>query len=99
MKGGRHNTDDACYAGCLLRQVGMTLETHEADFCPRQHFRIGRPMRLVTRLARFGPHRRAFIREWSTQIRMAGKAAGFVCGECANLLRQKATMRIVTIRA
>ena len=77
----------------------MTFETDEADFGSRQHLRIGRPMRLVTRLAPFGSHRRMFIREWSTQIRMTGKAAGFVCGECANLLQQKATMRIVTIRA
>src|SRR5687768_418931 len=99
MECRRYNTDDACHAGCLLRQVGMTLETHEPDLRPREHFRIGRTMRLMTRLAPFGSHRRVFICERSTQIRVAAKAAGFVCGECANLLEQKGTMRIVTIRA
>ena len=40
VKRWRYNPDDGRYAGGLLREVCMTLETDEADLGPCQHLRI-----------------------------------------------------------
>jgi hypothetical protein len=97
MKCRRYNPDDACCARCLLRQVGVTLETQEADLRPRQHFRIGRPMRFMAGLTSFCSQWRVLIGEGTTKIRMTLKASGFVRRKCANLLQQKTAMRVMTI--
>ena len=77
----------------------MTFEADEADFGARQHLWIRRPVSFVTRLAAFGSDGRVFIGEGSAKVRMTSKAAGFIRRECANLPRQKAAMRVVTIQA
>ena len=77
----------------------MTFKADEADFGTRQHLRIRRPVNLVTRLAARGSNRRMFIGEGSAKVRMTRKAAAFVRRERANLRRQKAAMRVVTIQA
>ena len=99
VKCRRHHADCTSGTGKLLWQIGMTFQADEAHVGARQHLRIRGPVKFVTRLASLGSDGRMFISEGSAKVRVTRKARGLVCRECANLPRQKAAMRIVTIHA
>jgi hypothetical protein len=103
VKGWRNHPDNMgrgrTGVGCHLRQIGMALQADKADIGARQHLRVRRTVRFVACLATLSPHRRMLISERSAKICVTGNTTGLVCRERTNLIRQKAAVRIVAIRA
>src|ERR1051326_2961416 len=81
------------------RKVGVTLHANESHFVPRQHPRIGRPMRLMARPAAFGTHRSVLEGKWPDLIAVTLRARGFVGAGYLNRTRQRRPVRVVAIHA
>ena len=93
---GRHNSNGGRVHG-RLREIGVALQANKTNFGTRQHLWIGRPVRFVATLAAFRSHGRVFIRKGPPKIPMTGETTRFIPREGANLLRQKASVRVVAI--
>src|SRR6266496_4156870 len=63
------------------RQVGVAFEADLLNGGTRQHPRIRRAVRLMTRCTTLETHWRMFKSEWATLVAMAPEAAWLVGGE------------------
>ncbi len=75
----------------------MALQAHEADLGAREHPRIRRAMRLMTRLAAFKPERCMFKRKWTALVAMAPKTSRLIRSEGFDHRGPDAAMRIVAV--
>ena len=98
VKRWRHDADGSRLV-IHTRQIGVTFQTHEANFCPSQHARIRRAMHFVTRGAALEPYGRVLEREGSAFVAMALEATGLVRGEDLGHRRTNAAVWIVAIHA
>jgi len=81
------------------RQIGVTLETDQANFLARQHPRIRRAVRLVAAPATFKTDYRMLERERTAFIPMTVETSWFICGEYLGHCRPHGAVRIVAIDA
>ena len=93
--------DHANGAGLVIwcGQVRVTVEAHVLNLRTREHPRIRRTMRLMTRLASFVTNGLMFEGEGSALIAVAIEASGFIRAETLRHRSADRSVRVVTIDA
>ena len=80
-------------------EIRVALQADKSDIGARQHSRIGRAVRLMTRLAAFKAHRGMLEGERAALIAVAFEATRLVGGEALQHCRADAAVRIVAVHA
>ena len=77
----------------------MTLQANKSDIGARQHSRIGRAVRLMTRLAAFKAHRGMLESEWTALVAVTAEASRLISGKSLEHGGPDAAVGIVAVDA
>ena len=81
------------------RQIGVALQANVLYLCPGEHPRVGRSMRLMTRLTTFQLHGRMREDERAGLVSVTVETTGLVRARRLHHMRERTTVRIVAIDA